>query len=569
MRNESRSTPLLLLVAASVGLSWGSEVQADVPLHGTTSPIGALPLHAREFLAHVGQEAAITPAKPSGIPQNPSLGRAQVNAANTTVYGYWPYWGDDLNTLPWETLTHLAIFGVTLNADGTLSSTSYWTNYAAKAMQLASPYGVRVHMTVISFDASVMTSVLGSATKRATAVSKIEALVKQYGAHGVNLDFEGLPSSQKANLVTFLTELKPKVGDVTLAMPAVDWNGSYDYDQLALNSDGLFIMGYDYHYSGGSPGPVSPLFGGSPWGTYCLEWTVDDYQTWGAPANRLILGLPLYGIQWPTTSTAVPGTATATGSAKFYEAAVPAGLQYGRKWDSVTHTPYTFPSSTSQLWYDDQESLEDKIEWALAQGIQGIGFWAMTYDGGNTALWQSVQALASGCTTSDADGDGISNCAGDCDDLNPAVKPGAVELCDGRDNNCNGTVDEGVDGDGDGVSSCFDCDDANGGIYPGSFEACDSVDNDCDGQVDDVNDADGDGFGLCDDCNDGDPNVNPSAPEQEGDGVDNDCDGEVDESSSSGGCTARERAGNPLPYPALTGVALSLLFWKRRRSWRR
>lgn len=566
MAHPTRMTTLLRFAACSAFLLSSADVQADVPLHGTSSPRGELGLHAREFLAHIGQEAPLTPARLSGEPRHSALVRAQAQAANTTVYGYWPYWGDDLNTLPWDILTHVAIFGVTLNADGTLSSTSYWTNYAAKAMQLATPYGVRVHMTLISFDANVMTSVLSSASKRATAISKLETLVKQYGAHGVNLDFEGLPSSQKANLVTFLTELKPKVGDVTLAMPAVDWNGAYDYDQLALNSDGLFIMGYDYHYSGGSPGPVSPLFGGSPWGSYCLEWTVDDYQTWGAPANRLILGLPLYGIQWPTTNTTVPGAATGTGSAKFYEAAVPAGLQYGRKWDSVTHTPYTFPSSTAQLWYDDQESLEDKIAWGLSQGIQGIGFWAMTYDGGNAALWQSVQALAAGCTTTDADGDGYSTCTGDCNDLDPGAKPGAAEVCDGRDNNCNGTVDEAADADADGFSACVDCNDADAATYPGGFELCDATDNDCDGLIDDVNDADGDGFGLCEDCNDGDPNINPAATEQSGDGVDNDCDGEIDEGSTPGGCNARGRGGNPLPYPALTGVALGLMWWRRRRS---
>ena len=112
------------------------------------------------------------------------------------------------------------------------------------------------------------------------------------------------------------------------------------------------------------------------------------------------------------------------------------------------------------------------------------------------------------------------------------------------------------DGDGDGITTGElggeDCDDTNPDIGPGATEVCDGVDNDCDGLIDaddpDIADPiegypdnDGDGYGdstttilTCDlaelsdeggDCNDGDPMVNPGATEVCGDGLDNDCDG--------------------------------------------
>ncbi len=56
----------------------------------------------------------------------------------------------------------------------------------------------------------------------------------------------------------------------------------------------------------------------------------------------------------------------------------------------------------------------------------------------------------------DADGDGFTTCQGDCDDGNPAIYPGAVEICNGRDDNCDGRVDEGLDADLDGIADCFD-----------------------------------------------------------------------------------------------------------------
>jgi hypothetical protein len=65
----------------------------------------------------------------------------------------------------------------------------------------------------------------------------------------------------------------------------------------------------------------------------------------------------------------------------------------GRHWDSVTSTPYTFPSATHQLWYDDTESISAKVGWAAEQGLQGVGFWALTYEDGDPELWAAVADL--------------------------------------------------------------------------------------------------------------------------------------------------------------------------------
>ncbi|MFT5353603.1 MAG: hypothetical protein ACI9KE_000803 [Polyangiales bacterium] len=145
----------------------------------------------------------------------------------------------------------------------------------------------------------------------------------------------------------------------------------------------------------------------------------------------------------------------------------------------------------------------------------------------------------------------------DCDDTNARVNPGASELCNGFDDDCDGIMDEGLPGqpffrdeDGDGfgsfidtISACTapvgyvafngDCNDQNADVFPGATELCDGIDDNCDGVSDDQ---DGDGHSVdceggplpADDCNDNDERVFPDAPEV-CDSQDNDCDDGIDE----------------------------------------
>ncbi len=90
------------------------------------------------------------------------------------------------------------------------------------------------------------------------------------------------------------------------------------------------------------------------------------------------------------------------------------------------------------------------------------------------------------CSENDNDNDTYTPCSGDCDDNDPGINPSIAEICDGIDNNCNGTIDEGFDSDNDGYTACGgDCNDTNDSINPSAAEICDDgFDNDCDGYID-------------------------------------------------------------------------------------
>jgi len=139
----------------------------------------------------------------------------------------------------------------------------------------------------------------------------------------------------------------------------------------------------------------------------------------------------------------------------------------------------------------------------------------------------------------DQDGDGYSICGPDCDDEDAGAHPGATEVCNGVDDDCDGTIDEGTecfDDDGDGRSEeAGDCNDADASVHLGAEEDYENgIDDDCDGVVDSGGgDADGDGFSVSGgDCDDYDSSTSPAASEVP-DGVDNDCDGVIDEGTDA------------------------------------
>ena len=213
---------------------------------------------------------------------------------------------------------------------------------------------------------------------------------------------------------------------------------------------------------------------------------------------------------------------------------------------------------------------------AQCQGSLELGQYVLTFtvedtDGNISYAMTSFQVVD--LLDYDSDGDGYSPNGGDCNDSNDTIYPGAPEICDGLDNDCNELTEIDVnspcyDDDGDGyceVPPCVnaegtlaDCDDSNELIAPNATEIVNGLDDNCNGFCDDntnVYDDDGDGYcetppciddvncdGTVDinvnnnlsDCNDSNYAIYPAATEVCDDGIDNNCDGNQNEQNAIG-----------------------------------
>ncbi len=227
--------------------------------------------------------------------------------------------------------------------------------------------------------------------------------------------------------------------------------------------------------------------------------------------------------------------------------------------------------------------LDDDCNGAVDDGASDVTTWYedLDLDGyGSTVSATACDAPA-----------GYITATGDCDDSVRGVNPSASEVCDGVDNNCDGSTDGSdaagaetwyADNDGDGfgddslsVTQCDeapgyvaddrDCDDTDATVYPTAPESCtDTVDKNCDG-ASGYSDGDADGFAACEECDDGDASSFPGAPET-CDDADNDCNGTVDDAATDaatwfedadsdgyGSSVSTDACDEPSGYSAETG----------------
>jgi hypothetical protein len=331
-----------------------------------------------------------------------------------TVFGFLPYWVNQA-WLKYDLVSVLAVFSVDMGSSGRVINYHGFPASFAAAMDQAHTNGATVTVTVTNFSGSSIHSIL--TTNRIAAISTICDLVNNSIADGVCIDYENVRAADSGNLVLFMEDLRTALPDahISICTPVVDWSDAFNYSELAESCDALMMMCYAFAGSWSSvAGPNAPLagWGSSPESSSNMAWALCDYIR-KAPNvhDKLVVGLPYYGHQWKTSDSSTHSQA-GTCSTLFYTTLAGRAETCGALWDSESLTPwYRFYSSGwNQGWYDDDQSLGLKYDIVTMAGIQGIGIWALGYDGSRSELWDKLEECFGDTVPNDMITDNLEDC---------------------------------------------------------------------------------------------------------------------------------------------------------------
>ncbi|MFL0269268.1 cell wall-binding repeat-containing protein [Candidatus Clostridium radicumherbarum] len=244
-------------------------------------------------------------------------------------------------------------------------------------------------MVANDFDGSIAKTLLESSANRANLINNISNAIRVNNFKGVNIDLEGIYSSDRVYLTTFMRELysalHPQGYKVTIAVPAKTiesltdgWAGAYDYAELANNSDEVVIMTYDEHYAGGAPGPIAS----EGWVQSVVNYAVNNI-----PSEKILLGIAAYGYDWPSNGA----PAKAYGVDSMYNLAASYGAQIN--WDPVSDTNYfNYTDSSSvyhSVWFENSTSIAYKLDIVNNNNLGGIAIWRLGLE--NADYWTSIK----------------------------------------------------------------------------------------------------------------------------------------------------------------------------------
>ncbi|MBA3901991.1 MAG: hypothetical protein H0X62_17600, partial [Bacteroidetes bacterium] len=241
-------------------------------------------------------------------------------------------------------------------------------------------------------------------------ITNLINLVQARGAHGVNIDFEEMPSSQGSNLTSFIINLCNQMhaaipnSQVSIALPAVDWGNAFDVAAMSPYIDLFIIMGYDYYWGGSTQaGPTDPLYTFDPTvSSQNISRSINTYLNKGISNSKLILGLPYYGREWNTTTDVVPSSATSHVAARTYKTIrdnTSGNYSNPNFYLKSMTNYYTYHSGSNwrQCFIIDAFTLGKRYDMVNQRNIGGIGIWSLGGDDGYLDLWNKIEDKFTDC----------------------------------------------------------------------------------------------------------------------------------------------------------------------------
>ena len=277
-------------------------------------------------------------------------------------------------------LSTLAPFSYGLTADGRLHAPE-----DAALLAAARQYGVQPVMSLSSLteEGELSTEraalVLTDSAVQDELILEVFQVLRAKGYRGLDVDFEYLPASLAQPYAAFLhrlhrllrsrglflwTALAPKT---SASQTGILYEG-HDYAAIGAAVDGALLMTYEWGYAQGPPMAVAPL---------PSVRAVLDYAVTAIPPEKLLLGIPNYGYDWPLPF--VSGTTRARSLSN--QQAIALAVEQGAEifYDETAQSPYfhyTDNAGTAHaVWFEDARSLDAKLRLIQEYGLMGAGFW--------------------------------------------------------------------------------------------------------------------------------------------------------------------------------------------------
>ncbi|MCY0868995.1 MAG: glycosyl hydrolase family 18 protein [Firmicutes bacterium] len=231
-------------------------------------------------------------------------------------------------------------------------------------------------------DTSLTNTMLGTATRRSLLVQSILRVCQTDGFCGANIDFEDMSASDRAPFTAFVEALSAQASAdgiaVTVDVPppsAGSWAAAYDYAALGRTTKAVVVMMYDEHWSSDPvAGPVT---------SYGWAQSNLDALRKLIPANRLVLGLPLYTRAWRLSGS---GPQTQSIPIEQMEAWVAHDLVLraydarAGQWRDVA----SIGNTRLEFWQDGIHTLNNVATLAVQDGLAGYAFWQLGFESPGT-----------------------------------------------------------------------------------------------------------------------------------------------------------------------------------------
>ncbi len=242
------------------------------------------------------------------------------------LYGFLPYWEMDagiVDHLADTPLSTIGLFSVTHANDGSLRTGA--SGYRAitgdvgrQIVEQAHKQGARVELVYTSFGQGRNRKLLENQVLQDAVIASLVRQVGELGLDGVNVDIESLDPLLVAAYNGFVSRLRAALvaadpdDQVSVATSANTLGASMAAAANQAGADRIFLMAYDYRTGGSEPGATSPL-DRRDGDVKDLPWSLDLYAAVGVPPEKLILGLPLYGVTWPVAGPEIGAPSTGQG----------------------------------------------------------------------------------------------------------------------------------------------------------------------------------------------------------------------------------------------------------------